>query len=112
MKAFAKEFKTELNPFGWMSAEQARAIGESHARTRKLASTPESWLQHALATAGDGWVSGEQRPKTTGGYERLFVDGVLVQRWDGESWWSEGSTVPHWRQVGDYPAWRVIQAST
>ncbi|ABD72119.1 hypothetical protein Rfer_4433 (plasmid) [Rhodoferax ferrireducens T118] len=109
MHAIAQEFMSEPNPFGWMSDEMARAIGVAAARSRTLASRPESWLQHALATEGDGWVGGEKAPLATGNYERLFVDGVMIQLWDGESWRSEGATKPHWRQVGDYPSWRGLQ---
>ena len=108
MQAFAQKVVVEPNPFGWMSDEMACAIGAAAARTRTLASTPQSWLQHALATAGDGWSGGEMTPQAKGSYERLFVDGVYVQRWDGELWWSEGATMPHWRQVGDYPSWRCL----
>ena len=64
------------------------------------------------------WFPGDTAPMYKGMYERHFSDGVDKQYWNGKSWYAvtirtkEGAeyiaTVPHWRQVGDYPMWRGV----
>lgn len=59
------------------------------------------------------WISGGVAPVRVGIYERHFTDGNLEQYWDGKVWrclHGNGSAGPaHWRQVGDYPAWRGLK---
>ena len=73
---------------------------------RYVAGNPTDWLNH-VAKDGGGWIGGEIAPTSPGEYERMFTDGMLVQLWDGASWWSKGASRPHWRQLGDYPCWRA-----
>lgn len=76
---------------------------------------PERWLTSILSgdnaayygVTTDGWQSGATAPAEPGWYERLFTDGVLRHWWDGEDWALSPTARLHWRQVGDYPAWRV-----
>lgn len=59
------------------------------------------------------WYPGTERPGCVGRYERFFTDSMIVppsvsvQYWDGEHWLTDQGQ-PHWRQVGDYPAWRGL----
>ena len=57
------------------------------------------------------WFCGEVAPVHIGFYQRYFVDGVFMQFWDGATWRGRKNGVPHWRQVGDYPAWRGLTQS-
>lgn len=76
---------------------------------------PEGWLQHLALCATcrergvdvHGWHAGTAAPETPGPYERLFTDGPAVHLWDGAVWRRREDGPPHWRQVGDYPCWRV-----
>lgn len=52
------------------------------------------------------WFGGSTHPPRPGMYDRLFVDGICRQHWDGKVWSAREGSVPHWRQVGDYPMWR------
>lgn len=59
------------------------------------------------------WIDGTQAPVRVGYYERHFTDSPTIgfasmQYWDGSQWLIHGTQKPHWRQVGDYPAWRGI----
>lgn len=59
------------------------------------------------------WFDGTTHPVRVGFYERHFTDSMTIgtasfQYWDGKCWRSRPENPPHWRQVGDYPAWRGI----
>lgn len=59
------------------------------------------------------WLDGTTAPVRPGFYERHFTDSEIIgdltmQYWDGECWRSRPESKPHWRQVGDYPAWRGL----
>jgi hypothetical protein len=58
------------------------------------------------------WFDGTQAPVRVGWYERHFSDWKLTASmfhyWDGTYWRAGPKYAPHWRQVGDYPAWRGI----
>jgi hypothetical protein len=60
------------------------------------------------------WFSGLTAPTQPGWYERHFTDSpvigdVSMQWWNGKQWYAHPRNVlPHWRQVGDYPAWRGL----
>lgn len=60
------------------------------------------------------WYDGTTHPARPGYYERHFTDSLTIsgtasiQYWDGEFWSAEQGWKPHWRQVGDYPAWRGL----
>lgn len=62
------------------------------------------------------WFSGLTKPKLVGWYERHFTDSPMigdhtVQWWDGLNWYARpDAAMPHWRQVGEYPAWRGLSA--
>ena len=53
-----------------------------------------------------------------GRYERHFTDSMITSKphsmhwWNGKFWSSEKGGEPHWRQVGDYPAWRGVTFTT
>ena len=57
------------------------------------------------------WHPGTVAPAHVGWYERHFTDSTICEPsvsmhyWDGLRWLTEQGK-PHWRQVGDYPAWR------
>lgn len=80
---------------------------------------PEEWLI-AIATVpcriADAktvenvtpWFSGNIKPAYVGFYDRIFTDGVFRMLWDGIHWRAKEGYPPHWRQVGDYPAWRGL----
>lgn len=62
------------------------------------------------------WFDGTTHlePERTGSYERHFtasseLGDATMQWWDGALWRVGGADgLPHWRQVGDYPAWRGL----
>lgn len=59
------------------------------------------------------WFDGMTHPQWVGYYERHFTDSAIVpmasiQYWDGKYWRARPDSPPHWRQVGDYPAWRGL----
>jgi hypothetical protein len=59
------------------------------------------------------WFDGTTKPVRVGFYERHFTDSRdigdwTMQYWDGEFWRARPDRPPHWRQVGDYPAWRGL----
>ena len=54
------------------------------------------------------WFSGGVAPVRVGHYERHFTDGNSLQYWSGTQWHSQQGGAPHWRQVGNYPAWRGL----
>lgn len=79
---------------------------------------PRAWVnvarermpQHAGVT---DWYDGTTHPARRGVYERHFTDSMhsgmaSMQYWDGKQWIIRGTDKPHWRQVGDYPAWRGL----
>ena len=66
-------------------------------------------------TAGlTDWFPGTLAPARKGIYERYFTDSMLIpaedsmQLWDGRFWMTSDGR-KHWRQVGDYPAWRGVE---
>lgn len=80
--------------------------------------SPQEWLAvvERLRPRTEGltdWFPGDVTPAHQGWYERFFTDSTAIasghsmQYWDGQSWLIEAGR-PHWRQVGDYPAWRGI----
>lgn len=78
---------------------------------------PIEWRDKAATRAPSlahltDWIDGTQAPVRVGYYERHFTDSLIicdsVQYWDGEAWMWRPGAPPHWRQVGDYPAWRGI----
>jgi hypothetical protein len=81
---------------------------------------PLAWVAVAehRAPHKDGlthWFSGNIAPAREGWYERHFTDSQMVpdasvQFWNGVNWLSKRGGEPHWRQVGDYPAWRGLIA--
>lgn len=59
------------------------------------------------------WFDGTTAPTLPGWYERHFTDSprighATMQWWDGEFWRAHPEWAMHWRQVGDYPAWRGL----
>lgn len=79
---------------------------------------PTQWLakvsEYRPQTEGlTAWFSGEVAPARVGWYERFFTDSTVLaadlsmQYWDGQSWLTADGR-RHWRQVGDYPAWRGL----
>ena len=59
------------------------------------------------------WYDGNTSPAREGYYERHFTDSPIIgfasiQYWDGSSWLVKKGGLRHWRQVGDYPAWRGL----
>ena len=81
-------------------------------------SNPAQWLAHieTCETCGNiprpqgvtPWISGAKSPRRSGWYERIFTDGVFRHFWDGACWKAQRYAGAHWRQVGDYPAWRGL----
>jgi hypothetical protein len=78
---------------------------------------PNEWLtaanQRAPKVRGKTpWFPGATQPDKCGWYERHFTDSTLCgpffHYWDGEFWSAQQGGKPHWRQVGDYPAWRGL----
>ena len=77
--------------------------------------TPESFIGFAIKYSYSkkgctAWFSGDIAPVHVGYYERYYVDGLYLHYWDGACWKHDNKpdTAPHWRQVGDYPAWRGL----
>lgn len=60
------------------------------------------------------WFPGTVKPAHVGCYERHFTDSTVndpsasFQFWDGTQWIVMSTGMPHWRQVGQYPAWRGL----
>lgn len=64
------------------------------------------------------WFDGTVAPVRVGWYVRFFTDslthqspagdGWSMQYWDGKYWRANPTSEAHWRQVGDYPAWRGL----
>ena len=83
---------------------------------------PQYWLGVANERAPQAenaspWQVGTTAPTKPGYYERHFTDGTYTHYWDGSQWWAEKYTSakalkapikPHWRQVGDYPCWKIL----
>ncbi len=79
---------------------------------------PIAWLEVANRRASKyssvtDWLDGTVAPVRVGFYERHFTDSTgtdswSVQYWDGAVWRATPNSKPHWRQVGDYPAWRGL----
>lgn len=74
---------------------------------------PLSWLQVANERdpQRDGmspWFHGGLSPAQPDFYERHFTDGTYRHYWCGQGWRSKKDGPLHWRQAGDYPAWRSI----
>lgn len=87
-------------------------------RSRPLVLEPVTWREIAarsrpkLARTTE-WFDGATAPVHPGWYERYFTDSANIgdatmQWWDGEFWRSRPNGAAHWRQVGDYPAWRGL----
>jgi hypothetical protein len=81
-----------INPIEWLKT--------ANKRRPKLPHTTE-------------WFNGLTAPMRPGWYERHFTDSPVIgdasmQWWDGACWYIEPYGLPHWRQVGDYPAWRGL----
>jgi hypothetical protein len=73
-----------------------------------VASTRRPKLPHTTE-----WFDGTTAPTRPGWYERHFTDSMVIgdatmQYWDGEFWRNRPHGTAHWRQVGDYPAWRGL----
>ena len=86
--------KAHIDPIKWLEVASARCP--------KLPFTTE-------------WLPGTVAPVRVGFYERHFTDSAFIgnasmQYWDGEYWRARPGSAAHWRQVGDYPAWRGITA--
>jgi aromatic ring-cleaving dioxygenase len=80
---------------------------------------PAKWLQITIERTRrreglTDWYPGTVSPVHIGMYERHFTDSQINRPevswhwWDGKSWLSGPNGTPHWRQVGDYPAWRGL----
>ena len=72
---------------------------------------PTLWREHARRSAPadplvTDWLAGTVAPVHIGWYDRFFTDGLFRHYWDGQVWRARPDCSPHWRQVGDYPAWR------
>jgi hypothetical protein len=80
--------------------------------------TPSVWVEVARSRLPQSmgltdWYDGTTHPARPGIYERHFTDSMSIgmasmQYWDGRQWLIRGTDKPHWRQVGDYPAWRGL----
>jgi hypothetical protein len=78
---------------------------------------PKEWVEIARERAPSpafmtDWFDGTVAPVHIGWYERHFTDSMSIgewsiQYWDGEVW-KTTTGMSHWRQVGDYPAWRGL----
>jgi hypothetical protein len=75
---------------------------------------PIEWLAEANRRHANQeytpWFVGTTWPSRIGWYERCFTDGTLRQWWNGRAWLTSNLSLAreHWRQVGDYPAWRGL----
>ena len=86
-----------------------------NSKTFRAIHTPQSFIGFArkfvpLKKGCTGWFSGDIAPVHVGYYERYYVDGLYLHYWDGKAWKHDHKpeTPEHWRQVGDYPAWRGL----
>jgi hypothetical protein len=81
---------------------------------------PIAWLAVAnqrrpQVTADREWNPGTVAPSRPDWYERHFTDSMIIEVelslhfWDGRLWRIKPDGRPHWRQLGDYPAWRETQ---
>ena len=82
--------------------------------------TAESWIDYVKChrnSAGNKserkggvtrWYRGDVKPAYKGWYERIFIEGIYRQHWNGRFWSMQKDGFPHWREVGDYPAWRGL----
>ena len=73
----------------------------------------KTWLAHVCAHAYPNltaWFCCDVAPARPGYYERYYTDGIHRHFWDGKFWKASPMSAPHWRQVGDYPAWRGLAA--
>lgn len=81
-------------------------------RPHKL--TPGYWVKRAAEISSKDnsktdWHEGTISPVHVGYYERIYTDGIYKHYWDGKNWrFEKYDSNIHWRQVGDYPAWRGI----
>lgn len=86
---------------------------------------PEVWLAVAnerrpKLSQTTEWFSGLIAPVRVGWYERHFTDSMVasdngsmnasMHYWDGKFWSHKDGGISHWRQVGDYPAWRGLSS--
>lgn len=79
---------------------------------------PAKWLARTAAYIPQKryhtrWFPGTVAPVHKGFYERYFCDSSLMTApffhyWNGKFWSAQKGGSPHWRQVGDYPAWRGL----
>jgi hypothetical protein len=103
------------------ATEADRPLGlalERRVRRTRADIEPAEWARHADNCTMCGkhkrprgvtqWLDGRTTPARVGWYERLFTDGVYRQFWDAYAWHAKPGGVRHWRQVGDYPAWRGL----
>lgn len=87
--------------------EKAGTVADEIPNRSKI--SPDDWLTTAIGRTepnGFDWQSGRTSPLVAGWYDRYFTDGCISHYWDGKSWRSGTNEPEHWRQVGDYPAWR------
>lgn len=72
---------------------------------------PDTWIHEATEQepGAHTWKNGRTAPDQPGMYERYFTDGIFRSYWDGEQWFHANRKSAHWRQVGDYPAWRETE---
>lgn len=62
------------------------------------------------------WFAGTQKPQHIGWYERYFTGSTIndpassFHYWNGKYWLRTPGELSetHWRQLGDYPAWRGL----
>lgn len=91
MAGIGVRMRKKINPKQW--------VVTANARRPKLPHTTD-------------WFDGTTAPTRPGWYERHFTDSMIddgagsMQWWDGAHWYTAPSGLRHWRQVGDYPAWR------
>lgn len=80
---------------------------------------PKEWVEVARQRAPSpsfmtDWFDGTVKPVHVGYYERHFTDSPIIgfssiQYWNGVVWLTKQHYGQiHWRQVGDYPAWRGL----
>lgn len=100
------------------SAQAGRnAIAKAMAGNIVTTPYPEQWAcvaeKHEPRKRGlTGWYMGAQAPDMVGFYQRYYTDGIYFDYWDGFFWRTRAKDgVKHWRQVGDYVAWRGLTRS-
>lgn len=89
---------------------------QQHSQPQQLRSPipPKVWAKMAAASKPKkrgmtDWYDGTQVPSKIGLYQRYYTDGLFFDFWDGKQWLSRSEKgAPHWRQVGDYVAWRGL----